>query len=149
MTMKRLSLAVAALLVTTAVNAQIYQWKDGSGKTVYSDMPPVGEVNSPVKIEAGSSNSNAASQKTTADRDMDFRKRQKESQDNSGKAQKEQAAASDKKENCDKSRLYLQNLQSGERIGRRDEKGERYFMEDDQRQQEITKAQQAVQTNCK
>jgi hypothetical protein len=149
MTMKRLSLAVAALLAATAVNAQIYEWKDENGKTVYSDMPPVGAARSVQKIETGAPATNAPSQKTAADREMDFRKRQKDAQDSAGKTQKEQAAATDKKDNCDKARLYLQSLESGERIALRDEKGERYFMEDGQRQQEIAKAQQAVQSSCK
>lgn len=147
--MKRLSLAVAALLVTAAANAQIYQWKDESGKTVISDKPPVGAARPAQKIETGAPATNAASQKTAADREMDFRKRQKDAQDSAGKTQKEQATATDKKDNCDKARLYLQSLESGERIALRDEKGERYFMEDGQRQQEIAKAQQAVQSSCK
>jgi hypothetical protein len=146
--MKRLSLAVAALLVATTVNAQVYEWKDEKGKTVYSDMPPVGATRPYQKIEKETPALNTAPQKTTADRDMDFRKRQKESQEGAGKAQKEQAAVTDKKENCQKARMYLQTLESGERIGMRDDKGERYFMEDAQRQQEIVKAQQSVQATC-
>ncbi len=147
--MKRLSLAVTALLVATAVNAEIYQWKDDSGKTVYSDMPPADATRSSQKIETGAPTSNKALQKTTADRDMDFRKRQKESQESASKAQKEQAADADKKENCDNARRYLQTLESGERVALVDNKGERYYMEDAQRQQEIAKAKQNVQTSCK
>jgi hypothetical protein len=153
MTMKRLSLAVAALLVATAVNAQIYQWKDASGKTIISDKPPAGVRPAPKgEAEAPAANapsSNAAPQKTTADREMDFRKRQKESQEAASKAQTEQAASAAKNENCEKARRYLQSLESGERMALRDDKGERYYMEDAQRQQEITKTRQDIQTVCK
>lgn len=148
--MKRFAIAIAALLATTAVNAQIYQWKDENGKTVISDKPPVGgAARASRKIDVEAPAQNATPQKTTADRDMDFRKRQQESQEKSDKAQKEQAAAADKKENCEKARRYLESLESGERIALRDDKGERYYMEDAQRQQEISKARQAMQSSCK
>ena len=147
--MKRLALAVAALLATMAATAQIYQWKDESGKTVISDKPPPGGARVSKKLEADAPAPNAAPQKTVADREMDFRKRQKESQEDAGKAQKEQAATAERKENCEKTGRYLQTLESGERISLRDDKGERYFMEDSQRQQEIAKAKQNVQANCK
>jgi type IV secretory pathway VirB10-like protein len=149
MTMKRLTLAVAALLVITAVNAEIYQWKDENGKTIISDKPPVGAARLPLKVEKDAPAANAASQKTPADREMEFRKRQKESQESADKSQKEQAAAADKRENCEKAGRYVQSLESGERIALRDDKGERYYMEDAQRQQEIAKAKQNMQAACK
>lgn len=153
--MKRLALAVAALFVTTAANAGIYQWKDENGKTVFSDKPPVGAARLPRKTEsetpapAPTAAPAAAPQKTTADREMEFRKRTQESQEKAEKAQKEQTAAAAKKDNCERARRYLQTLESGERVSLRDDKGERYYMEDAQRQQEISKARQTAQTDCK
>lgn len=147
--MKRIAIAVAVLLATTAVNAQIYEWKDENGKTVFSDQPPAGKARLQRKIDAEAPAPSTAPQKTTADREMDFRKRAQESQERAAKAEKEQAAAADKKENCEKSRRYLQSLESGERIALRDDKGERYFMEDAQRQQEIAKARNTMQAACK
>lgn len=148
--MKRFAIAVAALLATTLVNAQIYQWKDENGKTVMSDKPPIGgAARTSRKIEADAPAPSTAPQKTTADREMDFRKRQQDTQEKADKAQKEQTAAADKKENCERARRYLESLESGERISLHDDKGERYFMEDAQRQQEIAKARQATQASCK
>ncbi len=147
--MKRFALTVAALLAATAVNAQIYQWKDENGKTIISDKPPVGFARQPRKIEADPSVASSSPQKTAADRELEFRKRQKESQENTEKANKEQSASAEKKENCESIRRHLQALESGERIGMRDDKGERYFMEDAQREQEIAKVRQTMQTNCK
>ena len=149
MTIKRIAIAVAVLLATTAVHAQIYEWKDENGKTVYSDQPPAGKVRQQRKIDAEAPASSTAPQKTTADREMDFRKRAQESQEKAAKTAKEQAAAADKKENCEKSRRYLESLESGERMALRDDKGERYFMEDAQREQEIAKVRQVLQTTCK
>ncbi len=147
--MNRIALAVAALFATSVANAQIYQWKDENGKTVISDKPPVGGTARPSrKIEAEAPAAKPVPQKSIADREMDFRKRQQEAQEKTDKAQKEQAAAADKKENCERARRYLQSLEAGERIALHDDKGERYFMEDAQRQQEIAKARQAMQASC-
>lgn len=146
--MKRLALTVATLLAMTAVNAQIYQWKDENGKTVISDKPPAGNIQAQRKIETGSAVTDTPAQKTAADRELEFRKRQKESQESAEKAKKDQATSTEKKEYCDNARRHLQTLESGERIALRDDKGERYFMEDAQRGQEIVKARQAVQS-CK
>ena len=147
--MKRLALTVSALLVATAVSAQIYQWKDENGKTMISDKPPIGNVRQQKKIESAASAANTVPEKTAADKDLEFRKRQKEAQDSSEKARKEQTASADKKENCDIARRQLQALESGERISLRDDKGERYYIDDAQRAQHIAKMRQAVQSFCK
>lgn len=147
--MNRFVIAVTVLFAATAANAQIYQWKDENGKTVMSDIPPVGHVRQQRKIETDASTPKASNPKSTADRDLEFRKRQKESQERADKESKEQSANSDRKENCEAARRHLLVLESGERIALRDDKGERYFMEDAQREQETTKARQNIQSLCK
>ena len=147
--MKPFALAVIALFAATTAGAQVYEWKDDRGKTHYSDKPPVGT--SPVK-KIGAPESSAPSsspQKTTADRELEFRKRQKEAQENAEKAKKDQAASTDQKDNCENARRALEVLESGERIALRDDRGERYYLDDAQRQQEAAKARQAIQSSCK
>ena len=146
--MKRLALAIAAFLVTTATSAQIYQWKDESGKTVISDKPPAGSASTVKKVGSAPSSSNPSAQKSTTDRDMEMRKRQQETQENLEKTAKDQAAAAGKAKNCESARRYLQTLESGERIALRDDKGERYFMEDTQREQETASTRQLIESNC-
>lgn len=147
--MKPFAFAVVAMLAATAVNAQIYEWKDAQGKTHYSDKPPV-ETSRVKKIAAPETSASAdPTQKTMADRELEFRKRQKENQENADKANKEQAASADRKASCDNARRMLEMLGSGERIALRDDQGERYYMDENQRQQETIKARQAIETNCK
>ncbi len=146
--MKRILFGVAVFLAISAADAQIYQWKDDNGKTVISDKPPSGPVKEQRKIETESTGGIATGQKTIADRDLDFRKRQKEAQDNAEKAKKQQTAAADKAENCANARRQLTTLESGERISMRDDKGERYYLDDAQRQQEIVRTRQIVAQSC-
>ena len=147
--MKRIALALTLLLAATVVNAQIYQWKDENGKTVISDKPPIGKVSQQRKIESEAPATTTATSKTAADRELEFRKRQKEAKEGAEKSSKEQSAISDQKENCASARQHLQALESGERIAMRDEKGERYFMEDAPRQQEIVKTRKTIESSCK
>lgn len=149
MTMKRFALYVAILLVSSAASAQIYQWKDENGKTIISDKPPVGNARLQKKMGAETPSSpEAAPQKSLADRELEFRKRQKDSQDKEEKAKKEEAVAAQKQENCAAITRQLRSLESGERIALRNDQGERYFLEDTQREQEIEKARQNFQSMC-
>ena len=148
--MKHFALTLAVLLAaTTTANAEIYQWKDANGKTVISDKPPTGNTQPQKTFASDSPTSNAAGPKTTADKDLDFRKRQKEAQESADKTNKEQAAAAANKESCDSSRRHLKSLESGERISMTDDKGERYFLDDAQRTQELAKVRQNIPANCK
>jgi len=147
--MKSPALAIAAMLASTLANAQIYQWKDANGKTVISDKPPVGNVRDERKIDAKAPPASAPQQKSVADQEMDFRKRQQEMQDKSEKTKKEENAAAEKKDNCERTRRNLALLESGERLALRDESGERTIMDDAQREREIAKTRQILQSSCK
>ena len=147
--MRRLALLAAAIFLAPSVGAQIYQWKDESGKTVISDKPPVGQVPKQKTVTSGTQAQNNPAQKSLADRELDFRKRQKPAQESSEKTQKDESSATEKREICDSARRQLQALESGERIALRDDKGERYYMEDSQREQETTKMRNTIEANCK
>ncbi|WP_034927692.1 DUF4124 domain-containing protein [Candidatus Accumulibacter vicinus] len=146
--MKRFLLTAASVLLAFTAQAQIYQWQDENNRTVISDLPPSGKVRQQRKIEAETPAANAPIGKTTADREMEFRKRQKDSREAAEKAEKEQRMNVQRKEDCEASRRALQVLESGERLALRDSKGERYFIDDAQRAQEIAKAREAVQVLC-
>ena len=144
------ALAVIMLAATAAANAQIYQWKDENGRTVLSDTPPVGHVRQQRIIAAESSAEAASSspQKSLAERDLEFRLRQKEARGKREQAEKEQANAMGKARYCENVRRQLRAYESGERIMMRDDKGERYFIDDAQREQEIANLRRSMQTKC-
>lgn len=147
--MKRFVLTAALLCIVAAAQAQIYKWQDQNNRTVISDRPPTGVVRKPRTIEAEAPPAAADAGKTMADREMDFRKRQKESVERTDKAEKEQRLTAQRQEDCDAARRSLQAMESGERVAMRDARGERYFLDDSQRQQEIARIRQTVQSNCK
>ena len=161
--MRKLSIIfLATLLLTGAVQAQLYKWVDADGKVRYSDTPPPGGKAKPMKgIQSGPASaaapaSSAPASKdakkgpmTPAEQEQDYRKRQEEAKKASDKAEQESKAQASNKEGCERSKEYLGTLQSGQRIGRTNPSGEKYYLDEGQVSQEIAKAQQAVQQSCK
>ena len=145
------------LVFASNLGAQVYQWKDSNGKTIFSDKPPPGKVlpsrPPPSTTEddtaANAKTEEAKAPKTLADRELDFRKRQKESQEAADKRRTEEQQAAERQESCANNKRYLQLLESGERVAQRDDQGERNYLDDKQRELEINKTRQALQNHCK
>ena len=115
-----------------------------------SDKPPVGKVQQKRVIDTPPAGSvQTPPPKTLAEKEMEFRKEQQSRQEKAKKAEEEQAELARRKENCDNARRNLQLYQSGERIVRRNDAGEREFLDDDQRAAEAAKAQKLVNEACK
>jgi hypothetical protein len=144
-----LLLAALCLGLALSAGAQIYKWKDASGKTIISDKPPPGQLPVPKQnASAPPETQPAPVQPSSADRELEFRKRRQEAQENAEKAEQEAAAAAKREENCQIARRQLQALEFGERIALRNDKGERYFLDDAQRAQETEKTRQYINAQC-
>ena len=139
---------IAALLVALAANAQVYEWKDATGKTHYSDKPPSSAAPTRKLADPAPGAANAPAQSSAAERELDFRKRQKDAQDKAEKDRQQQVAAKEKSEACEVARRQLELLESGERIVQRDANGERAYLDDAQRQQEAARTRQMMQSAC-
>ena len=163
MTMK-LALIFALGITSTAAfvsaHAQIYQWKDHNGRTVISDSPPPGTAKATRAIgEAppatgfvetpAPGEKKAEAPKTTAEKDLDFKKRQQEAKEKADKAEKEQVAAREKQENCERARRNLAAMEANLPVATLDEKGERQIMNASQRDQEMERARRFVAESCK
>ncbi|MBS1188750.1 MAG: hypothetical protein H6R10_542 [Rhodocyclaceae bacterium] len=149
-----LAFALIAGLQLSAASAQVYQWKDSSGRTIISDTPPPANTKGSRAVAtspapAAAAEGAASAPKTTAEKDMEFKKRQQEARQKAEKDAKEQAAAADRKDNCERARQHLAAMESGERLVTRDEKGERHFLDDGQRQQEMERARKIITESCK
>jgi hypothetical protein len=147
---------MAGLAFAAAAAAQS-KWVDKDGRVTYGDAPPQGSnaqsmnrAPSPysTQTEAPADKKDEAKKPlTAAEQDAEYRKRQKETEQNREKqAQSEQNAAG-KRENCARAQENVQVIETG-RVARYDSKGERYFLDDSQLAQEGAKARQAVRDWC-
>ena len=165
--MNRILLLLLAGAFAGAVLAQQYKWLDKDGKVRYGDVPPPGVKATPMRAPPGPASAPPAAKGATGkdkDKDKDkqarkgpltpaeqekaFRERQEEEKKAAEKAAQEQQQASAKRENCERAKEALRAIESGQRIGRVNEKGERYFLDDAQRAQEAERARQSAQQAC-
>jgi hypothetical protein len=155
--MRKTLLFVILAAAAGLAQAQIKCWNEG-GKRVCGDAPPAGAKVTTLKAPAGPApapaGKDAASKDarkgpmTPAEREQDYRKRQLEAKKAADKSADEQKLAEAKKDNCERAREALRNLESGQRIMRTDAKGERYYLDEAQIASEAAKARQIAQDAC-
>ena len=161
--MRKFLLFLALALATGAAEAQIKCWSEG-GKRVCGDAPPPGArvttlkgastsgeaQPAPAAKDAAKDDAKGAKQgpMTPAEREQDYRKRQAEAQKAAEKSAAEQRDLQAKRDSCNQAKDALRTYESGQRIGRTDAKGERYFLDEAQVAQEAAKARQIAQENC-
>ncbi|MDO9191882.1 MAG: DUF4124 domain-containing protein [Undibacterium sp.] len=159
-----ISIAISGFLFSTSSFAQ-YVWLDEKGTKQFSDLPPpistpknrilktpfktpsaTMSKNSIEEVASGAVSENEKLQKpvTTASKNEDFMKRKLEQEEKDKKAATEKQAAEAKSKNCERLRSYQQSLASGIRISNTDKNGERSFMTDAQRAQELADAQRSL-----
>ena len=145
--------AVAACLALPAIGGEIYSWKDASGQVHYSDVPPPsGQYESVRKTPDAPASSAAtppaAKPKSYVEQELEFRKRRAEEQEKEAKAKEQADKNAEKQRYCEQARNQLAALQSGQRIARPGPNGEREFLTDQQRQQEIERTQKSIDQVC-
>lgn len=148
-------IGILVLLVPIAAHGQLLKCIGPDGRVEYAAECPPGatEVQTGIRTtREGPSSSGAASpqQKSVAEREAEFRKRQMEGAEAQKKDQAKASELAQNRENCERARIYLRSLQDGHRISQIDPRtGERVFLEDSARAGEIARAQSAVDSNCK
>lgn len=145
--------AIAILLATATVAAQVYKWVDKDGKVQYSDQaPPASATKTEAKkVETGPAAASVADApaKALQDRAKAYDKRQKDAADKAKKDADTQKNADLEEANCKAAKSAQRDMESGKPIMRSNDKGESVFMTDEEKQAEATKARAAVAKSCK
>lgn len=160
-------LALLCLAMAGAAQAQ-WKWRDARGNVQYSDMPPPPGtpdkdilqrpyVAKPTIVVAppGSQASAASAPKPAASAptkaELDAAARQKLAQDGDAARKKEEdlRIAAQRRDNCARAQSNLRDLQSGTRLTRTNEKGERVFMDETQIAAEVNRARDIITSECK
>ncbi|MCG3187883.1 MAG: hypothetical protein IOMNBAOH_02563 [Rhodocyclaceae bacterium] len=166
--MRVLLMAGVAALVGVAQAADVYKYRDASGRIIYSDSPPP-KVRGAEKLPAvptppptvrptdGGAADRATAQdsakstapKTLAERELESRQRREAEQEKARKAEQEAQQAAMRKQNCDAAQRQIAAIESGQRLARFNEKGEREFLDDAARARELDAARKAAADWCK
>lgn len=157
------------LLAALPAQAQ-WKWKDAKGTVVVSDTPPPREVPerdvlqkpesaarraapavqaTQAAASAAEPASAAVASKPKVDPELEARrKRAEQEQANRHKADEEKVALA-RADNCKRAREHLATLDSGARLVRTNEKGEREFVDDKARADEVQRTRQIISTECR
>ena len=147
------------LLVPLVAHGQLMKCIGPGGRVEYATYcpPDYKEVPTHIRNRPAGSKSPAPSQapasavqKSTAEIEADFRKRQSDKAAEEEKARKKSAESAEQREACERARVYVKSIQDGQRISQVDPRtGERVFLEDKDRPAELARAQQIADSNCK
>ncbi|KPF50014.1 hypothetical protein IP87_04245 [beta proteobacterium AAP121] len=160
-----LSLALLLALAAPAAHAQ-WKWRDKSGQINASDRPPPLDV--PEKdiisrppqetrrtvLSAPGAAASAASAPVAArppvgDRDLEARRRAAEQEQAGRSKAEEERLATQRAENCRRARGHVAALESGQRMARVNEKGEREVLDDRARADEMRQSRAIIATDCR
>lgn len=148
-------IALTFTVITGFAHAAIYKWVDENGVTHYSEKPPSGKKTEQVPIQnkpavpAAPVSQGASGLSTWQEKEADFQRRRVE-QDVQRKKQDavDQATTAERSRNCIEARETLHALDQQRRIYRLNEKGERVYIDDKEREQTREQMRQLVEQHC-
>jgi hypothetical protein len=157
--------SLLATLVATLPDTAHAQWKwrDKNGQITVSDLPPPREVQAkdilsrppepsvraPAADPAASAPAAAPAARPAVDPELQARKKAAEAEQASKAKAEADGQAAQRAENCRNARAHLQALESGQRIARFNEKGEREVPDDKQRATETFRARAVIASDCR
>lgn len=138
------------LVMPLAAIGQVYKWQDANGKTHYSDQPPVDAKTKGRRLGPANSASDdtTSAAKSVADKRLDASQREAEAKDKAATAERERAEDAQRAQACERARMNLQGLESGQIRYRMGASGEREALDGAVRDAEIANAQRNVETSC-
>lgn len=157
--------ALSAMLVTATPSAWAqWKWKDSKGQVHVSDLPPPRDIpdkdvmqrptESTRRAAATAAAQASAASATPAakpkvDPEIEARRVRQEQEQKAREKAAEDKLSSQRAENCQRARQHLATLESGMRIARLNDKGEREILDDKARAEEMQRARQVMASECR
>jgi hypothetical protein len=135
-------------LVLGPATAQVYKWVDENGGTHYGQRPPPGAKAKGVEERLANPGPAAGKSKPTdwQDKELELRGRRAQAEQNEAKKQQEEVA---KRKACNQARDDLARTKSAGRVYKLDDKGERVFQTDAERNASTARQEQLIATHCR
>jgi uncharacterized protein DUF4124 len=153
-----------SLCVATLPAAAQWKWKDSRGQVVISDTPPprdiperdvlqkpslVSQRSAAQLTPAASAPAAETVAKAKVDPELEARRKKTEGEQAERVKADETKIAAQRADNCQRAKAYIETLQSGVRLTRRNDKGELEYLDDSQRAAEMQRARQGTSTDCR
>jgi len=141
-----------------------WKWKDARGQVVISDTPPPREIPERDVLQkpnivvqrANAAATPAASApavetvaKAKVDPELEARRKKAEGEQQDKQKVEDAKVAAARAENCQRARSHMSTLDSGVRLSRTNDKGEREILDDKQRADEVQRTRQIIASDCR
>lgn len=165
-----LLIALSLLAATGDATAQ-WKWRDRAGQVHISDLPPPRDVperdvlQRPAQPPTARANPQAAAENAPApasapasavaeakprtDPELEARRKAAEQEQQARAQQEQRRLDAQRADNCQRARDSLRQLDSGMRLARVNEKGERVVLDDRQRAAETQRAREVIASDCR
>ena len=146
-----IGLAALAIAVSTGAYADdIYKWTDENGNVHYEDRPSGEATEERLQFSYNRTSSTAVQNRVQARREATATRREAraEAEAEERTAAENRAAAEDKLAKCQSYRAKLKTMIESRRVYRANETGERTYLDDAQRAEARSKAEELIQENC-
>jgi hypothetical protein len=159
------TIVLAALLATSLPASAQWMWRDKDKHITASDLPPPHDIpdrdilqrpdmnaRQPTPTPAAAASASIAGGavvKPPVDAELEARRRAAEQQQQAKAHAEEQKLDAQRADNCRRARSQLSALQSGQRMARINDKGEREILDDKGRADEIRRANEVVASDCR
>jgi hypothetical protein len=155
--------AVLGALLAVPAQAQ-WKWRDKNGQTQYSDLPPPSGIadadilQRPSAAQRGAAAAAAASGAASgapalspkgSDPELEAKRRKAEQDVAAKKKAEDEKVAVAKADNCLRAKAQMRTLDSGVRLSRTNDKGEREYLDDSARAAEAKRTQNIIASDCK
>lgn len=155
----RPALLLAALLVAALPAQAQWKWRDSTGQITASDLPPPRGVPEKDILSRPDQNTrrppppapaaaSAAPARSAVDKELETRKRAGDQEQQAKARADEEKLSQQKAENCRRARSHVSALETGQRIARTNEKGEREVLDDKGRAEEMRRANDVIASDC-
>jgi hypothetical protein len=157
-----LSLALLGATLALPAAAQ-WKWRGPNGQIQYSDLPPptgvaekdilqrpsASTLRAPVAAPPAASAASApALAPKGVEPELEAKRKKAEQEEAARQKAEEQRIAAAKAENCRRAREQIRTLESGMRMARINEKGEREILDDQMRAEEMKRARDMANADC-
>jgi hypothetical protein len=138
------------LLAPTGPRAQVYKWVDANGVTHYGSQPPPNNKSKEVQLREAAPRQVTDAQASAytsslKERELEFRKRQTLREREETRVAEERAK---RNEECRRDKAELTDLRNTRRMYEVNDKGERVYMSDAQRDAEVARREAEYNRKC-
>ena len=160
-----LLIATAALAACWSLSAQAqWKWRDKDGIHISDRAPPpevldkdilqrpASKTPAPAVVTAPTAAPASAASAGTdkrLDKELEARRKKAEQEQAAKDKQSADTDAAQRADNCSRAKSHLAALESGQRMARYNEKGEREIIDDKARAEDIERTKAAITANCK